>query len=142
MRNCVLLFPRRKQSFNPQHMYICQLHHRRCLHQVQKRGPATVWPVPVIDIWLGFLCLEWPLPPSVAGLVCGHQRKVKKSGKEEYASFSVVIARSRDNAPHFGKKTCLGTAFLFSSWWAGSRCGLRAAPLAAATSLPSVYVIA
>lgn len=57
--------------------------------------------VPVIDIWLGFLCLEWPLPPSVAGLVCGHQRKVKKSGKEEYASFSVVIARSRDNTPHW-----------------------------------------
>ena len=31
--------------------------------------------------------------------------------------------------PHTGKKTCLGTAFLFSSWWAGSRCGLGAAPL-------------
>ena len=53
--------------------------------------------VPAIDIWLGFLCLEWPLPPSVSGLVCGHQRKVKKSGKKEYASFSVVIARSHAN---------------------------------------------
>ena len=33
----------KKKPFNPQQMYICQLHHRRCLHQIQRRGPATVW---------------------------------------------------------------------------------------------------
>ena len=57
--------------------------------------------VPVIDIWLGFLCLEWPLHLCVSGLVCGHQRKVKKSGKKEYASFSVVVARSHDSTPRW-----------------------------------------
>ena len=57
--------------------------------------------VPAIYIWLGFLCLEWPLPPSVSGLVCGHQREVKTSGKKEYASFSVVIARSHDDTPRW-----------------------------------------
>lgn len=64
-----------------------------------EEGTCLLVAVPVIHIWLGFLCLEWPLPSSVSGLVCGHQREVKTSGKKEYASFSVVIARCHDDTP-------------------------------------------